>query len=64
MYKKCLELQVIETIQTKRTKSRQVKVTNTVSGLIPTKIGVKIRKLLNFTLKFVPDFVKKVQKLK
>ena len=46
----------IESVELKRTSSRQLKSTNAVSGLSPKRLGVRIRKLLNFILKFNPNF--------
>ena len=51
----------IESVELKRTSSRQLKSTNAVSGLSPKRLGVRIRKLLNFILKFNPNFISEVQ---
>ena len=51
----------IESVELKRTSSRQLNSTNAVSGLSPKRLEVRIRKLLNFILKFNPNFVSEVQ---
>ena len=51
----------IESVELKRTSSYQLKSTNAVSGLSPKRLGVRIRKLLNFILKFNPNFISEVQ---
>ena len=51
----------IESIESKRTSSPQLKSTNAVSGLSPKRLRVKIRKLLNFILKFNPNFISEVE---
>ena len=51
----------MESVEFKITSSRQLKNTNAVSGLSPKRLGVRIRKLLNFILKFNPNFISKVQ---
>ena len=53
----------IESVKLKRTSSRQLKITNAVSGLSPKRLGVRIRKFLNFILKFNPNFFSEVQNL-
>ena len=53
----------IETLQAKRIESKQLKTANKSSGLSPKRLGVRIRKLLNFILKFYPNFVLEVQHL-
>ena len=53
----------IASVELKRTSSRQLKSTNAVSGLSPKRLGVRIRKLLNFILKFNPNFFSDVQNL-
>ena len=53
----------IESVELKRTSSRQLKSTNAVSGLGPKRLGVRMRKLLNFILKFNPNFISDVQNL-
>ena len=53
----------IESVELKRTSSHQLKSTNAVSGLSPKRLGVRIRKLLNFILKFNPNFISDVQNL-
>ena len=53
----------IETLQAKRTQSKQLKTANKSSGLSPKRLGVRIRKLLNFILKFYRNFVLEVQHL-
>ena len=53
----------IETLQAKRNQSKQLETANKSSGLSPKSIGVRIRKLLNFILKFCPNFVLEVQHL-
>ena len=53
----------IESVELKRTSSRQFKSTNAVNGLCPKRLGVRIRKLLNFILKFNPNFISDVQNL-
>ena len=53
----------IESVELKRTQSRQLKSSNAVSGLSPKPLGVKIRKLLNFILKFNPNFISDAQNL-
>ena len=47
----------IESVELKRTSSRQLKSTNAVSGLSPKRLGARVRKLLNFILKFNPNFI-------
>ena len=51
----------IQSVEFKISSSRQLKSTNAVSGLSPKRSGVRIRKLLNFILKFNPNFISKVQ---
>ena len=51
----------IESVELKRTSFRQLKSANAVSGLSPKRLGVRIRKLLNFILKFNPNFISEVQ---
>ena len=51
----------IESVEMKRTSSRQLKSTNAVSGRSPKRLGVRIRKLLNFILKINPNFISEVQ---
>ena len=51
----------IESVELKRTSSRQLKSTNAVSGLSPKRLRVRTRKLLNFILKFNPNFISEVQ---
>ena len=41
----------IETLQAKIIQSKQLKTANKGSGLSPKRLGVRIRKLLNFILK-------------
>ena len=53
----------IVTLQAKRIQSQQLKTANKSSGLSPKSLGVRIRKLLNFILKFYPNFILKVQHL-
>ena len=53
----------IESVELKRTSSRQLKSTNAVSGLSPKRLGVRIRKLLKFIFKFNPNFISEVQNL-
>ena len=53
----------IETLQAKRIQSTQLKTANKSSGPSPKSLGVRIRKLLNFILKFYPYFVLEVQHL-
>ena len=53
----------MESVELKRTSSRRLKSTNAVSGLSPKRLGVRIRKLLNFILKFNPNFISDVQNL-
>ena len=53
----------IETLQAKRMQSKQLKTANKNSGLTPKRLGARIRKLLNFILKFYPNFVLEVQHL-
>ena len=50
----------IETLQAKRIQSKQLKTANKSSGISPKRLGVRIRKLLNFILKFYPNFVLEV----
>ena len=45
----------MESVELKRTSSRQLKSTNAVSGLSPKRLGVRKRKLLNFISKFNPN---------
>ena len=45
----------IETLQAKRIQSKQLITANKSSGLSPTRLGVRIRKLFNFILKFYPN---------
>ena len=47
----------IETLQAKRIQSEQLKTANKSSGLSPKRLGVRKRKLLNFILKFYPNFI-------
>ena len=47
----------IESVEIKKTSSRQLKSTNAVSGLSPKRLGVRKRKLLNFIIKFNPNFL-------
>ena len=49
------------TLHAKRVQSKQPKTANKSSGLSPKRLGVRIRKLLNFILKFYPNFVLEVQ---
>ena len=49
------------TIQTKIIKSRVLKLTNAASGLGPKRIGVRLRKSINFKLEFGPGYIKKMQ---
>ena len=51
----------IESVELKRTSSRQLKSTNAVSGVNPKRLGVIIRILLNFILKFNPNFFSNLQ---
>ena len=51
----------IESVESRRTSSRQLKSANAVSGLSPKRLGVRIRKLFNFILKFKPNFISEVQ---
>ena len=53
----------IKTLQAKRIQSKQFKTANKSSGLSPKILGGRIRKLLNFILKFYPNFDLKVQHL-
>ena len=48
-----------ESVESKRTSSRQLKSTVRVSGLSPKRIGVRRRKLLKFILN--PNFISEVQ---
>ena len=47
----------IETLQAKRIQSKQLKTANKSSGLSPKRLGVRIRKFLNFILKIYHNFV-------
>ena len=51
----------IESVELKITSARQLKSSNAVSRLSPKRLGVRIRKLLNFKLKFNPNFISEVQ---
>ena len=53
----------IETLQAKRIQSKQIKTANKSSGLSPKRLGVRIRQLFNFILKYYPNFVLEVQHL-
>ena len=61
--KNVITRKVIETLQAKRIQSKQLKTVNKISGLSPKRLGVRIRKLLNFLLKFYPNFVLEAQHL-
>ena len=51
----------IDTLQAKQVQSCQLKIANKNSGLGPKRLGVRIRKFLNFILKFYPNFILEVQ---
>ena len=51
----------IDTLPAKRVQSEQPKTANKSSGLSPKRIGVKVRKLIKFILKFYSNFVLEVQ---
>ena len=53
----------IETLQAKRIQSKQLKTAIKSSGLSPKRLGVRIPKMLNFILRFYPNFVLEVQHL-
>ena len=47
----------IDKLQAKREQPKQLTAANKNGGLSPKRLGVKIRKLLNFKLKIRPNFV-------
>ena len=51
----------IDTLQPKRVQSKQIKTAIKSSDLSPKRLVVRIRKMLNFILKFYPYFVSEVQ---
>ena len=53
----------IDTLQAERVQSKQLKTANKSSGQIPKRLGVRIQKMLNFILKYYPNFVLEVHQM-